>query len=84
MANFLRDVATLSELKALSERLETARLLRERLPYREVSDRTGASTTTVSRVAWYLNNGERGYENVLKGASNHHASSPVRRGRHGA
>ena len=51
VGNFLRDVATLSELQALSERLEVARLLSKGLSYRQVAAQTGASTTTVTRVA---------------------------------
>ena len=61
LANFLRDVATLSELQAFSERLEVARLLAKGLSYREVARLTGASTTTVTRVARSIENGEGGY-----------------------
>jgi TrpR-related protein YerC/YecD len=70
-ANFLRDIATLSELQALSERLETARLLAQGYSYRQVAKLTGASTTTVTRVAQFLENGEGGYRTVLK-AHRHH------------
>ena len=65
MANFLRDIATLSELQALSERLEVARLLGKGLSYRQISKETGASTTTVTRVAHFLENGEGGYRRFL-------------------
>ncbi len=65
MANFLRDVATLSEMQALSERLEVARLLGKGLSYRQVAKETGASTTTVTRVAHFLENGEGGYRRFL-------------------
>lgn len=61
MANFLRDIATLSELQALSERLEVARLLGQGMSYRDIAKATGASTTTVTRVAHFLENGEGGY-----------------------
>ena len=71
LANFLRDVATLSELQALSERFEVARLLAKGLSYRKVAEMTGASTTTVTRVANFLENGEGGYRKVLK-AHRHH------------
>ena len=64
--NFLRDVSTLSELQALSERLEVARLLGRGLSYRQVAQITGASTTTVTRVASFIENGEGGYRHVLK------------------
>lgn len=63
--NFLRDVATLSELQAMSERLEVARLLSKGLSYRQVASQTGASTTTVTRVAHFLENGTGGYRKVL-------------------
>lgn len=65
MANFLRDIGTLSELQAWSERLEVARLLGKGLSYRAVAKETGASTTTVTRVAHFLENGEGGYRKIL-------------------
>src|SRR4051812_13502353 len=71
MANFMRDVGTLSELQALSERLEVARLLAQGISYREISAKTGASTTTVTRVAQFLENGTGGYRAIL-GAHRHH------------
>ena len=66
MENFIRDVSTLSEMQALSERLEVARLLGRGLSYRQVASMTGASTTTVTRVAHFIENGEGGYRHVLK------------------
>jgi TrpR-related protein YerC/YecD len=71
IADFLRDVSTLSEMQALSERLEVARLLSQGLSYRQVAAKTGASTTTVTRVAHFLENGEGGYRKILK-AHRHH------------
>ena len=65
IASFLRDVATLSELQDLSERLEVARLLSKGLSYREVARLTGACTTTVTRVARSIENGEGGYRKFL-------------------
>ncbi len=64
MINFLRDVATLSELQALSERLDVARELSKGNSYRQVTSKVGASTTTVTRVANFLENGH-GYHHVL-------------------
>lgn len=69
--NLLRDIATLSELQALSERLEVARLLSRGLSYRQVAAETGASTTTVTRVANFLENGEGGYRQVLNTHRHH-------------
>lgn len=65
MAAFLRDIGTLSELQAWSERLEVARLLGQGMSYRQISKETGASTTTVTRVAHFLENGEGGYRRFL-------------------
>lgn len=67
----LRDIATLSELQAFSERLEVARLLSQGLSYRKVAAQTGASTTTVTRVAHFLENGEGGYRKVLNTHRHH-------------
>ena len=58
---FLRDLCTLAELEAMAHRWQAARLVDEGLPYHEVSRRTGASTTTVTRVAHWLRHGEGGY-----------------------
>ncbi len=65
LTNFLRDIGTLSELQAWSERLEVAKLLAQGLSYRDVAARTGASTTTVTRVAKFIENGEGGYRKIL-------------------
>ena len=62
---FFRDLCTLSELEAMAHRWQVARLLERGLPYLEISERTGASTTTVTRVAFWLRHGEGGYRLVL-------------------
>ena len=62
---FFRDLCTLAELEALAHRWEVARLLDEELPYQEISRRTGASTTTVTRVAHWLRHGEGGYRAAI-------------------
>ena len=62
---FFRDLCTLSELEAMAHRWEVARLLEKGLPYLEIAERTGASTTTVTRVAHWLRHGEDGYRAAL-------------------
>ena len=62
---FLRDLCTLSELEAMAHRWQVARLLEQGLPYLEISRRTHASTTTVTRVAHWLRYGEGGYRTLL-------------------
>jgi TrpR-related protein YerC/YecD len=63
---FFRDLCTRGELEAMAHRWEVAQLLDEGLPYLEVAKRAHASTTTVTRVAQWLRNGEGGYELALK------------------
>jgi len=65
MLAFLRDVCSFTELGALAQRLEVARLVDSGLPYAEVAKRLGASTATVTRVAQWLRHGEGGYRLVL-------------------
>jgi TrpR-related protein YerC/YecD len=62
---FLRDLCTLPELDTMAHRWQVAKLLDEGLPYLAVSQRTGASTTTVTRVAQWLRRGEGGYRLAL-------------------
>ena len=64
---FLDDLCTPAELRAFAERFKVARLLDEgKLSYREISERTGASTTTVTRVARFLREmPHQGYRLVL-------------------
>jgi TrpR-related protein YerC/YecD len=65
MEAFFRDLCTLSELEAMAHRWEVVRLLERGLPYVEIAERTGASTTTVTRVAHWLRHGEGGYRTAL-------------------
>ena len=62
---FFRDLCTLRELESMSQRWQVVQLLDQGLPYHEVSRRTGASTTTVTRVAQWLRRGEGGYRLAL-------------------
>jgi len=66
VGRFLRDLCTRSELDAMAHRWEVAKLLEEGLPYLEVARRSHASTTTVTRVAQWLRNGEGGYSLALR------------------
>jgi TrpR-related protein YerC/YecD len=66
IAAFLRDVATLSEIKAMSERLAAAELIEKGIPHRRIREKTGASTTTITRVAHWLLHGCGGYAKALK------------------
>ena len=67
IAEFLRDLGSLSELQSWSERLEVAKLLSQGFTYREVAKHTGASTTTVTRVTKSIENGTGAYQKYLMG-----------------
>lgn len=64
--SFLRDVCTISELQAMTERYEVAQLLKEGIAYRKIAEKTGVSTTTITRVAHWMKYGKGGYEVALK------------------
>ena len=64
--NFLIDLCTVTELQAMSERLEVAKLISKKIPYRKISETTGLSTTTITRIANWMKDGKQGYNKVLK------------------
>lgn len=64
--NFFEDICTVSEIKAMAQRLEVAKMLKEGYTYMDISEKTGASTATISRVNRCLNYGADGYRTVLE------------------
>ncbi len=64
--HFFKDLCTVKELKEMSQRFEVARLLDEGLIYSEIANKTGASTTTISRVNRCLMYGDDGYKTVIE------------------
>ena len=62
---FFEDIATITELKAISQRIQVAKMLKEKRVYTEIAEVTGASTATISRVNKCLNYGQGGYDLVL-------------------
>ena len=63
--SFLEDLCTVSELKALAQRMDVAMLLDEGLIYSEILDKTGASSATISRVNRCLHYGAGGDKAVI-------------------
>lgn len=63
---FFEDICTISEIKALAQRLEVARMLRAGHTYDDIVTRTGASTATISRVKRCLHYGADGYKLILE------------------
>ena len=62
---FFEDISTISEIKALAQRLEVAKMLRNKRTYTDISEQTGASTATISRVNRCLVYRADGYNLVL-------------------
>ena len=62
---FLQDLCTVSELKAMEQRMEVAMLLDQGLIYSEILERTGASSATISRVNRCLHYGADGYRTII-------------------
>lgn len=64
--NFFEDLCTVSEIKALAQRLEVAKMLKSGITYTEIAEKTGASTATISRVNRCLNYGADGYSMIIE------------------
>ena len=62
---FFQDLCTVSELRAMEQRLEVAILLSDGMIYNDILERTGASSATISRVNRSLQYGANGYQAVL-------------------
>jgi TrpR-related protein YerC/YecD len=75
--SFFRDLCTIEEIKEMSERWQIAKIVDKGLPYREIAKKLDVSTTTVARVALWLNNGAGGYRLMLGRQNSHHNSSRV-------
>jgi len=58
---FFDDLCTISELKAMSQRLQVARMLIRRAKYEDIERQTGASSATISRVKRFVEYGAGGY-----------------------
>jgi len=65
--SFFRDLCTPAEINALKERWQIVNLLDQgELSYRQIAEKTGASITTIGRVARFLKDEQyQGYRLVL-------------------
>ena len=66
--NFLKDLCTPAEIKAMKERWEVAQLLyKGDSTYRDIASKLNTSTATVTRVARFLfKESNKGYLSLLK------------------
>lgn len=63
---FFEDVCTINEIKALEQRMQVAKMLKQKRTYLDIASTTGASTATISRVNRALNYGSDGYNLVFE------------------
>lgn len=63
--HFFVDLCTVSELKAMEQRFQVARMLSRGMIYHDILEQTGASSATISRVNRALNYGSEGYATVM-------------------
>ena len=63
---FFRDLCTVSEISAMTERLQIMKMVNEGVSYRAIAEKTGSSTATITRVAHWLHHGKGGYKLVLE------------------
>lgn len=64
--DFFEDLCTVNELESMKQRFEVARMLKSKITYQEIEEKTGASSATISRVNRSLNYGNEGYNIVLE------------------
>ena len=63
---FFQDLCTASELREMSKRFTAARMLNNNHIYSDISEKTGLSTATISRVNRCLKYGNDGYAEIIK------------------
>jgi len=68
---FFRDLLTEEELIEFGKRWQTAQMLDQGVSYSRIEKVTGLSSTTVARVAKWLNRGMNGYKLMLQRISHH-------------
>ncbi|WP_163193167.1 YerC/YecD family TrpR-related protein [Clostridium thermarum] len=63
---FFEDLCTINEIKALEQRMQVAKMLKQGKTYNDIAHITGASTATISRVNRALTYGSDGYNLVFE------------------
>ena len=72
---FLRDLMTEQEIETFAARFAVAQMLDKSLPYREISDITGMSTATITRINNWLERGAGGYRTVINRIHHHNSKA---------
>lgn len=62
---FFRDLLTEEEIKEFSNRWAVAQMLAANVSYTRIEKETGMSSTTIARIAKWLNKGMNGYKIII-------------------
>ena len=73
---FFRDLLTEQEIREFAKRWDAAQMLDKKIPYSEIEQKTGLSSTTIARISKWLRSGMGGYQLMLKRLNHHHNISP--------
>jgi TrpR-related protein YerC/YecD len=63
---FFGDLCTVNEVKAMSQRLEVAKMLLEGTTYLDITDETKQGSAAISRIKNCLHHGNGGFKLVLQ------------------
>ena len=63
---FFEDLCTVKEILDMSQRLDTAILLKKGMSYQKISEQIDISTATIGRVSKCLNYGSGGYKKAIQ------------------
>lgn len=72
---FFRDLLTEKEILEFANRWRVAQMLDKKVPYTEIEEKTGMSSTTIARVQKWLTSGMGGYKLMLAKLAHHHNPS---------
>lgn len=64
--NFFDDLCTIKEVNEMAKRMCGAKMLDENMVYTDITEKTGLSTATISRINRCLKYGSNGYSEVLR------------------
>ena len=64
--NFFEDLCTIKELAEMAKRMCGAKMLAENKVYTEITEATGLSTATISRINRCLKYGSDGYAEAIR------------------
>lgn len=68
---FFRDLLTEEEILEFSRRWQAAEMLNKKIPYTQIVEETGLSSTTVARVQRWLQGKLGGYRLMIKRIGHH-------------